>query len=139
MLGNLVKQLWRKRASGPRPIDGVRTIDALHDLEAGLSLQKNGRFKEAESIYRKILLNQPQNPEALHLLGHVLNLQCDYAGAADVLKRLVVLSPGLADAHLSLGIVLRAQGQLTEAVESFDNALRIRPSLPGPCYIRRTF
>lgn len=131
MLDNLVKQLWRKRASGPQPIDGVRTIDALHDFEAGLSLQKNGQFKEAESIYRKILLNQPQNPDAMHLLGHVLNLQCDYAGAADVLKRLVVLSPGLADVHLSLGIVLRAQGKLTEALESFDNALRIRPSFAG--------
>src|SRR5258706_2429648 len=131
MLADLVRQWWRRQISDRLPVASVKTNDALHELEAALSLHKNRRFKEAESIYRKILLNQPRNSEAMHLLGHVLSLQSDFAGAEDVLRRLVGLFPGLTDAHLSLGIVLKAQGKFAEAVESFDHALRIRPSCAG--------
>lgn len=131
MLGNLVRQWWRRQIRDRLPVSGVKTIDALHELEAALSLQKNQRFKEAESIYRKILLDQPRNSEAMHLLGHVLSLQSDFAGAEEVLKRMVGLFPGLADAHLSLGIALKAQGKLAEAVGSFDHALQMRPSFAG--------
>lgn len=67
----------------------------------------------------------------MHLLGHVLSLQRDYVAAAEILRQLVALHPDLADAHLNLGIVLKAAGRLEEAAECFERVLRLRPSFAG--------
>jgi Flp pilus assembly protein TadD len=41
-------------------------------LKSGMSHQQAGELKEAERIYRKALAEEPNNPDALHLLGVVL-------------------------------------------------------------------
>ena len=41
------------------------------------------RLKEAEALYRQILTQQPNHPEATHLLG-LIALQCGYAPQAIV-------------------------------------------------------
>jgi Flp pilus assembly protein TadD len=120
MLGHLIRQLWRRGSKAfSETKGGGGTTAARQDIETGVALQKNGRLKDAETVYRRILQSQPQNPEAMHLLGHVLNLQRNYAAAADVLKQLVALCPESPDAQLSLGLVRKAQGSLKEAAASF--------------------
>ena len=43
-------------------------------LQQGIALHQSGRFVEADGHYRKVLALQPNNPDALHMLG-VLALQ----------------------------------------------------------------
>src|SRR6185295_14044157 len=39
------------------------------DLAAALALHQKGRFKQAERMYREILIQNPNHVDALHLLG----------------------------------------------------------------------
>lgn len=128
MLGQLIRQLWRRRSGGFPKTAGARETTDARDLETGLALQKNGQFSEAAAVYRQVLRGDPRNPDAMQLLGHVLNLQRNPVAAAEVLQQLVALCPELADAHLNLGIALKAQGLLKEAAVSFERVLRLRPS-----------
>ncbi len=43
-------------------------------LATAVQHHQDGRVKEAEALYRQVLADAPDNPEALHLLG-VLSLQ----------------------------------------------------------------
>ncbi|MBV9970010.1 MAG: tetratricopeptide repeat protein, partial [Xanthobacteraceae bacterium] len=38
-------------------------------LDAGIAQHQAGRWVEAEAAYRKVLAQQPDHPDALHLLG----------------------------------------------------------------------
>ncbi len=55
------------------------TEDARH-LEPGAALRaaiqhhQAGRLGQAEALYRQVLQAQPQNPDALHLLGVIATL-----------------------------------------------------------------
>ena len=60
-------------------------------LAAAIRHHQDGRVKEAEALYRQVLAEQPDNPEALHLLG-VLLLQRGEARAAP--NSHAQLSPG---------------------------------------------
>jgi hypothetical protein len=42
MLADLVRQWWRRQISDRVPVASAKTNDALHELEAALSLQKTG-------------------------------------------------------------------------------------------------
>ncbi len=129
MLGELIKQLSRRfRGGAARDSAPAASGELPPDIASGLSLQKAGRLGEAEAVYRRVLRNEPQNPEAMHLLGQVLGAQLDHAAAAEVLRRLIALSPASPDAHLSLGMALKAQGLPGEAAKHLEQSLRLRPS-----------
>ena len=38
-------------------------------LHSGLSLHRQGKFQEARTVYEQVLLEQPRNFDALHLMG----------------------------------------------------------------------
>ncbi len=45
------------------------TISHQNELNGAIELHKAGRLLQAEAIYRKVLDKDPQNAEAIHLLG----------------------------------------------------------------------
>ena len=56
-------------------MDGTLKNLTLVDLLArGIALHKAGELLSAECVYRQILLEQPNHPEANHNLAIVLNL-----------------------------------------------------------------
>jgi len=38
-------------------------------LKKAVSLQQNGKFENAAQLYRRVLAEEPDNPDALHMLG----------------------------------------------------------------------
>lgn len=100
-------------------------------LQAALAHHQAGRLREAEAIYRTILAEQPEDPNALYLLG-VLALQAGQNEAAhDLLKKAIAVSPANADAHNMCGEACRALGQPDEAIRSYQEALRLNPEFAG--------
>ncbi|MGA2441511.1 MAG: tetratricopeptide repeat protein [Tepidisphaeraceae bacterium] len=96
-------------------------------IESGLSHHQAGRLAEAERVYRQVLTEQPDNAEALHLLG-VLAAQTGKSGAAvELIGRAVRLKPDLADAHYNLGKALTETGRVDEAIDSYRQAIRLKP------------
>ncbi|MBY0270568.1 MAG: tetratricopeptide repeat protein [Burkholderiales bacterium] len=88
---------------------------------------QQGRLDEAEGIYRKILLQQPDNADALHFFGVLQAQRQNLAEAADLIDRALALDPGNATAHSNRGNVFRMQGRSEDALASYERALRLAP------------
>ena len=82
---------------------------------------------QAESIYKKILQSNPNQPVALHLLGVIAHQTGKYDTAVDLISKALTIKPDYAEAHCSLGLVLKDHGKLDEAVASYHKALTIKP------------
>src|SRR5215213_2869637 len=87
-------------------------------LSEGLDHHRAGRLQQAEVIYRQILQEKPDEPEALNLLG-VIALQVGRADAAvPLLSRSVQVAPGFGSLN-NLGESLRYLGRLDEAIAAY--------------------
>jgi Flp pilus assembly protein TadD len=90
-----------------------------------------GRIGEAESLYRKALAVDPENFDALHMLG-VVNLQAGQAaGAVALIEQAISVAPGNAIAYSNLGLAQQSMGRLEDAVASLRTAVRLQPELDG--------
>jgi predicted O-linked N-acetylglucosamine transferase (SPINDLY family) len=97
-------------------------------LDEAIALHRKGRLAEAAELYRKVLIENPLAPEALHLLG-LIEFQRKNANAALVLMdRSIEIDPGDAGCHSNRGVVLRSLGRFGEAIASFDRVLALRPA-----------
>lgn len=96
-------------------------------LNAAIASHQAGRLSEAEKLYRQVLERQPEDADALHMLG-VLYHQCgDSSRAAELIQKSVAIKPGNAGAQYNLGIVLYRQRKNNEAIVCFHRALETGP------------
>jgi DNA-binding winged helix-turn-helix (wHTH) protein/TolB-like protein/Flp pilus assembly protein TadD len=69
------------------------------------------------------------DPEVLALFGLMDYLQGSYGQAADYLARAVALHPNLGEGWMWLGLALRQQGRLADALPAFRRASELEPLL----------
>src|SRR5580693_8619177 len=97
-------------------------------FERGLQEQKAGHAPAAESLYRQVLARQPDHPGALHMLGILI---CNEHGRAEeavqLLRRAIAAEPAGAMAYCTLGQILAASGNASEAIAAFDQSLALGP------------
>ena len=103
----------------------LTTLDALR---LALEHHKAGNFPAAEHLYRKILVKDADNADALHLLGVLLRQTGRVRTGIDLLHRAVERSGNVAQFHNHLGQALRDLGRAEEAVESYRTALSLDPN-----------
>jgi predicted TPR repeat methyltransferase len=96
-------------------------------LESARQLHRAGRLAEAEAIYRGRLAMEPDDADALHLLGIVAGQTGRQAEAADLLRRAIALRPDDAEMRKNLGVTLKAAGRPDEAVAAFRQAVALKP------------
>ena len=95
----------------------------------GVALHQQGRFAEAELIYRDVLQQNPKSFEAMHLLG-VLALQTSKTQqAVELIGKAIALNPAVPTAHCNLGSALTALQRHAEALASFDKAIALKADL----------
>jgi predicted O-linked N-acetylglucosamine transferase (SPINDLY family) len=95
-------------------------------IEAGLALQHAGRFSDAAAIYRQILAVRPDHADALHLLGLVAYHEGNYETATDLI--MAALSRRESEIFYgNLGNALAARGMRAAAMESFRQAIALKP------------
>ncbi|MGA2229626.1 MAG: tetratricopeptide repeat protein [Tepidisphaeraceae bacterium] len=85
-------------------------------------------LRQAEAHYRAVLSQQPNNPDALHLLGMVAYQTNRHAEALGLIRRAIALRPAVADYHCNLGLVYAALGQPNEAMAAYRQCLEIEPT-----------
>jgi predicted O-linked N-acetylglucosamine transferase (SPINDLY family) len=96
-------------------------------LAQGLAHHQAGRLAEAEAAYRRVLQAQPEQPDALHLLG-VLALQAGRpADAVTRIRKAVAQRPDSATYQANLGVALQATGQVEEARTVLERAVGLDP------------
>jgi tetratricopeptide (TPR) repeat protein len=99
----------------------------LRTVRAGFAHHQAGELRRAEALYRKALQKDPDDANALHLLG-VVAYQCGSVGTAlRLIERALPRLPELPDVHLNYGNALREIGRLAEAVASYRRAIALNP------------
>lgn len=96
-------------------------------LRAAAEHHQAGRWREAESMYRQVLAQDPHHPHALHLLG-VLACQ---AGHPDpgirLIQQAIDRKPGVAEFYSDLANALRTRGRVGEALAADRRAVELKP------------
>jgi len=96
-------------------------------LQAAVGHHQAGRYAEAEQQYRQVLAADPQQADALHLLG-VLAYQIGRADAAvPLIEQAIRLRPAAPAFRMNLGNALLALGRTTDAVASYREAAGLAP------------
>ena len=85
-----------------------------------------GRLPQAAAIYQQILQIAPKHPEALHLLGVISHQAGKNEVAVELIGKAIGVNP-TGSMYCSLGNVLKDQGKLDEAVDSYHKALAVKP------------
>jgi predicted O-linked N-acetylglucosamine transferase (SPINDLY family) len=107
----------------------IETTLRQHLTEA-LRHHNAGRLREASALYQQILSYQPNNPEALRLLGILAHQTGHNAEALELIRRAIAVVPNEPDYHANLGAVQAAMGRNDEAISSFRRSLSQRPDDP---------
>jgi len=99
-------------------------------LKEALALHHAGKLAQAQIGYEAVLAADPQNAEALRLLGVVLTALGDANGALALFQRAVAAKHAFPEAWYSLGNVLQGLGRSDEALAAYAKALALRPVFP---------
>ncbi|MFN8065249.1 MAG: tetratricopeptide repeat protein [Vicinamibacterales bacterium] len=97
---------------------------------AGFLLVRGGMFKEARDRARIVLQKDPNNAEALLVLGNALAGLRSLNEAEDVLKRAVEIDPERAGVYTGVAVMQLAQGELPEAEATFKRAVEVSKGSP---------
>ena len=123
----------RKQAKKSQRLESVKgpTTRNPKDIQQALDLAVQhhtaGRLPEAESLYQQILQADPNQPDALHLLGVIAHQVGKNDIAVDLITKALSIKPHYVDAHNNLGNALKDLGRLDEAVASYHKALSFKP------------
>lgn len=99
-------------------------------LQYAYSAHRAGQFAEAERVYRLVLRAQPNQFDALHLLGVLEAERGRNDEAIRLFSRAINANPRSAEALSNRANVLRDLKRYDEALESLDRALTIKPEFP---------
>jgi predicted O-linked N-acetylglucosamine transferase (SPINDLY family) len=96
-------------------------------IELARQRQREGDVREAESIFRQVLTHDPNQIDALHLLGVMLFGEGNAPQAAELIGKAVEVAPQIAEFHNNLGVVFGSLGRTEEAETEFRAAVAIQP------------
>ena len=97
-------------------------------LNQALRHHQVGQPGLAENLYRQVLLADPRNADAWHLLGLLASQQGNRQEAVQHWQRAVQIQPQHAGALFSLGATFLETGDLAQAQSAFERSLAIDPS-----------
>lgn len=97
-------------------------------LETGWQYHRAGQHAQAEQVCRQLLQANPEDAQALRLLGLTCQAQNKLADAEAHYRRALSLQPDDAELHNDLGVALTRRGDLVQAVPSFEQAVRLMPN-----------
>ncbi len=96
-------------------------------LQQAIAFHKKGQLAEAATLYRKIPAENPNNADALHLLGVTEFQRGNPSAAIALIERAIKLAPNNADLFSNLGLALQNLKRLDDALASYDRALALKP------------
>ena len=97
-------------------------------LEEGFVFLQNGQMKMAEERFKKILISNPKQADALNLLGMVRAQSGDFQSAIDFMKRAISISPNNPASYFNRGLTLIEMGNPAKALDDFKKAISLNPS-----------
>jgi len=111
----------------PTTLLGHQTFAIQKAMDLALGYRTAGRLFEAEGACNMILQAEPNQPEALHLLGVIAHQVGKNEIAIELIEKAIIIKTDFAEAYSNLGLIFKEQGQLGDAVDSFHKAISIKP------------
>ena len=105
-----------------------RSSSLLELLDRAIALHRSGQFVQALQIYEETLKQFPGHAQTLYLCGLAYQAVKQNERAVDRISRAVMAAPTEQNFHVSLGLLLREQGQSFAAIERFTDAVRLNPA-----------
>ncbi|MBM3838681.1 MAG: tetratricopeptide repeat protein [Verrucomicrobia bacterium] len=99
-------------------------------LRQALAHHQAGRLAEAETLYRKILQNNPCHSEALRLLGALARQRGESDAALNFLERALRSNPNSAWACFDLARLEIDRKEIDAAVPLLERAVQLQPVFP---------
>ena len=96
-------------------------------LREAAALHQGGDLDNAERLYRAILKYAPQQPDALHLLGVLMDHRGDRTKAIALVRQALSVQSAFPDAHFNLARMLGHAGEMDGAKRHYDRALALKP------------
>ncbi len=99
-------------------------------LKTALAHHQSGRLAEAEAIYRQVLAVDPQQADALHLLGLIAQHVGHHDDAVELIRQAITINPQAAVFHCNLGISLDKLKRREEALVAYGRAIALKRDYP---------
>lgn len=113
----------------PAP-EGMTSLRMRAFLAVAMTRHREGRFAEAEQMYRQALRWEPDQPDAYHLLG-LLAAQLGRAeDALPLFERAIALNPAVPEYYANYGNALTITARIDDAEAAFTTAISLRPDFP---------
>jgi predicted O-linked N-acetylglucosamine transferase (SPINDLY family) len=109
--------------------------DIVQSLRAAVEHHRSGRLKEAEEGYTRVLVRDPNQPDALNLLGVLATQMGEPIVAQELIKRAIAVKPTVADFYDNLGDALTALGRYDEVIAARRHAVALNPRLVRSHYL----
>jgi predicted O-linked N-acetylglucosamine transferase (SPINDLY family) len=132
--GKKYKQCCLKRDETLAANRRTETTSISQALQIALGHYHAGRLSQAEAIYKQVLEFEPNNPEALHLLGVIAQQTDKFDLAVELISKAIRANPSDPMCYINLGNALKDQGKLDEAVENYQKALARKPDIAEAHY-----
>ena len=96
-------------------------------LHRAIDAHVQGRFDEAEKLYREVLKKRPKDVLALHYVGVILHHRGAFDEAITSIRKSLALNQNSPEAHSNLGLALAAQCKLDEAIDCYRRSIELAP------------
>ncbi|HET7383276.1 MAG TPA: tetratricopeptide repeat protein [Pseudolabrys sp.] len=104
-----------------------KPFNVAQALQEALALHQQGRLRDAEKLYARILKATPGNFDALHLLGLIKAQSGQMGEAYRLMAAALKINPNMPDVLINFANVLHALKRDAEALDCLDKALALRP------------
>ncbi len=107
-------------------------MSAIHDmLVQAVKLHQAGELTQAERLYRQVLGMDPQQADALNLLGVIANQVGEPEMALQYLRQALKIKPQEAEFHSNCAASCKAIGNVSAAIAHYREAIRFKPDAVG--------
>jgi protein O-GlcNAc transferase len=100
-------------------------------LQSAADHHRAGRLPQAERLYRAVLAEQPNHPDALHLLGIIANQTGHHKDACELITKAIAQRP-TAEFYFNLAGTLNPLGEYPRAIEALRQSIALKPTWAAP-------
>jgi tetratricopeptide (TPR) repeat protein len=107
------------------PLEQQLTIQQA--VKLAMQYHSAGELPKAQSMYQQILNTDPNQPDALHLLGVIAHQGGKSDIAVELIRKAIAIKPDYAEAYCNLGNALKELDQLEETEKSYRRSIELNP------------